>query len=325
MKTFSEYLSRRVAFNADVAENITLAVGAANDRGLTGDEWEQITPWGNFPNEKGLQRLTMAEGEAMVSSFNSLLTKLKTGFRGIPIYIGHPDVDPKRWPDDRRIGKIEGLEARADGLYCKPAWNDLGDKNKEQGYWLYPSGVWHFKKCPGGVIAPFELVSVGMTNTPNIAGVKPWAKNDDESRTATTVMAANMKCVMSARHHDPYGYLYGATSAANSSSAKQELKAHEAVSDGFSAGREIVQKQAEFIAQGHDDRTALLKAKIALPESAALHEKYVVDRAAIAAAEEKRKQSEDFIQRVHELMDKEKIPYHDAWMRLKKSAAEQSK
>jgi len=177
-------------------DNSDFIICAANARALTGEEWEQVTPWGNFPNEKGLQRVTPVQGRALVAAFNAQAEKSGNSFRGVPIYIGHPDVDPRVYTDHRRIGKIKDLSVRADGLYALVAWNDLGTKNKEEGYAVYPSAVWAFKRVGGGVIEPFELVSVGMTNVPVIKGVAPWSANSAQAEQVNELALCDAVAVM---------------------------------------------------------------------------------------------------------------------------------
>lgn len=141
-------------------------------------EWFQVAPYGEHPNRAGLQIFTTAQAAAMVTSFNSLAAKVGRLFRGIPIYAGHPDVDPARWPDARRLGKLTALEAKTDGLYAKASWNALGVENNENGYYVYPSPRWLCE--PGGKgMRPVELISVGLTNTPNIRASAPVTANDE--------------------------------------------------------------------------------------------------------------------------------------------------
>jgi hypothetical protein len=141
-------------------------------------EWFQVAPYGEHANRVGLQVFTKEAADKMVASFNSLASRVGRLFRGAPIYAGHPDVDPARWPDSRRLGKIVALEARNDGLYAKAEWNTLGAENNEQGYYVYPSPRWLCEKAAKG-ISPVELVSVGLTNTPNIRSSAPVTANDE--------------------------------------------------------------------------------------------------------------------------------------------------
>lgn len=155
----------------------------SNATDLSADGWLKIAPWGDHPNSVGLQRVQKEDGDAMVAAFNSLVGKAGRMFRGVPIFVGHPDRDPNRYPDKRRYGKITALESRADGLYAKPAFNDLGERVIEQGHYLYNSPVWALKR-EGNVVRPIELLSIGLTNEPNIKG-EPWAKNEAEETPAT--------------------------------------------------------------------------------------------------------------------------------------------
>ena len=116
----------------------------------------------------------------MVKGFNSTLAKIGRFFRGLPVYVGHPDGDPVRWPDEKRLGGVSALEAREDGLYCKVAWNSAGRENRAEGYYVYPSGAWYYNEeqaLATGIILPESLGSVGLTNNPNIGGVTPWTNS----------------------------------------------------------------------------------------------------------------------------------------------------
>jgi len=163
----------------------------SNATDLSADGWLKIAPWGDHPNSVGLQRVQKEDGDAMVAAFNSLVGKAGRMFRGVPIFVGHPDRDPNRYPDKRRYGKITALESRADGLYAKPAFNDLGERVIEQGHYLYNSPVWALKR-EGNVVRPIELLSIGLTNEPNIKG-EPWAKNEAEEAGDTEPLIADNK------------------------------------------------------------------------------------------------------------------------------------
>ena len=121
-----------VAFNSQLE---TLAVGIAINADVpalpqtSGDGWLMLAPYGEteyWQNEGGQLRkyaqvFQRDQAQKMVAAFNVAWTKRGTNFRGLPIYAGHPDVDPQRWPDDRRRGSVQAMEARADGLYVKAA------------------------------------------------------------------------------------------------------------------------------------------------------------------------------------------------------------
>ena len=175
-------------------KNKTLALGVNTaDRELTeSGGWLLLAPYGETPywhEEKTggggwkqyRQIFTQTQGERMVAAFNALAARRGEKFRGLPIYAGHPDADPVRWPDERRLGGVIGLEARRDGLYVRAAWNDLGEQNRAQGYLVYPSPAWLYDlrgARASGIIAPDELRSVGLTNTPRLPDVPAWTNSD---------------------------------------------------------------------------------------------------------------------------------------------------
>ena len=140
----------------------------------TTDGWIKIAPFGTYPGSRPgrPQHFTATEANAIVAEFKSLRGRAGRLFRGIPIYIGHPDQHPELYPDQRRLGKLVDLAARADGLYGEPAWNSLGEENQREGFWVYPSPRWD---APAGRpdFRPDRLISVGLTNTPRIAASEP--------------------------------------------------------------------------------------------------------------------------------------------------------
>ena len=146
----------------------------AIDFSESADGWFKISPYGVFRGKTPgrPQHVSVDNAKAMEGEFNSMLGTLGRMFRGIPIYHGHPDVDPEIWPDDRRIGKITKLDARADGLWGFAEWNSLGDQNKAEGWWIYPSPRWDSPKGQKN-FSPDRLISIGLTNTPRIEDSEP--------------------------------------------------------------------------------------------------------------------------------------------------------
>jgi len=287
---------KRPAIKRDsVAVNSACGYGelliTACNTALSGQDFEFLSPWGDHPNPAGLQRLTLASGLTMASALNAKRSQEGAAFRGAPIYIGHPDVDPVRYKDDRRIGRVDSIVARPDGLYVSIAYNDLGQKNEQEGYYVYPSAAWRFKRLPGGVIEPTELVSVGLTNTPNISGVKPWTANSIVE--STTPGAAKRE-------------------------AKQLLKEYTNQKENYSALTAIAQRQAQLQREKNmPEHQALLQAQIDLPESAAAAAGHLQNLDAVRKKNERRKSLKEFIDAVHARMDREGGSYASAWAREK--------
>jgi hypothetical protein len=156
----------------------------------TTDGWMKIAPYGTYPGSRPgrLQHFTQVEANAIVAEFRSLRGRAGRLFRGVPIYIGHPDQDPALYTDHRRLGKAIDLEARPDGLYGEVVWNALGEENQREGYWVYPSPRWD---APAGrpEFRPDRLISIGLTNTPRIATSEPVTNSEEVMGHGSSVMS----------------------------------------------------------------------------------------------------------------------------------------
>lgn len=141
-----------------------------------GDYWEKEgQTW-----KKYRQVVTKAHAERIVAAFNVQRQKQGAHWRGLPIYRGHPDADKTQWPNEERLGGIMDVEAREDGIYVKVAWNEEGERNRRNGFLIYPSPAWPYDaaiKRQTGRIEPVELRSVGMVNAPRITESAAWTNS----------------------------------------------------------------------------------------------------------------------------------------------------
>ena len=156
------------------------AIGAINEAIGTAD-WVRIAPYGEFPNEVGLQVVDRAGAEKMVAAFNTAVEKAANLWRGLPIYEGHPDEPAwlKQNPGYKRVavGRVKELQARDDGLYGRVAFNDQGNalvRGDAPAYEAHSprwgmAGITHRGKS---ACHPEALYSLGLTNTPNIPGTQ---------------------------------------------------------------------------------------------------------------------------------------------------------
>lgn len=186
-----------LAFNSAaercIAYSIATNIAAITDNSETtgGDDYKLLALFEDTPywieDGKGgfkclTQRFTPPQAAKIVAAFNAYRQRQGKGFIGMPIYRGHPDADPVRWPDDRRYGHLMDVVQRADGLYAKPAWNDLGLDNKKNHYLPYPSIAWLYDMAAAartGIIEPDEIQSVGLTNQPRMKNVPVWTNAED--------------------------------------------------------------------------------------------------------------------------------------------------
>ncbi len=159
-------------------------LGAINDAFDASQEWFRVSPYGDFPvvvtidgvKKRVTQRVDRASAEKMVSAFNSLSARAARFFRGLPIYIGHPD-----YPDwlakhpgtpTAAQGRIKELQVRDDGLWGRHVMSKAGAELISGEGAAFDSHSPHFGLLPqAGTIWPaVQLNSIGLTNSPNIPG-----------------------------------------------------------------------------------------------------------------------------------------------------------
>lgn len=153
--------------------------GLSNRFELLQEEWLQLAPYGEFPHSRGLQRVDRAAAQGMVEQFHSLRGRAGRLFGGAPFYVGHPDLPGATEAADRKAyGWVEDLEAREEGLFGRVKWSEAGLELLRNGHFKFLSPFWEARAIgvENGkrVYRPVALVSVGLTNQPNIP-VRPLA------------------------------------------------------------------------------------------------------------------------------------------------------
>lgn len=137
-------------------------------------QWLKLADYGDWPHPSGLQRFTPTSAATMVQGFQSLWGRLRRRFGGVPLYVGHPD-DPAfagqpGHDDTRAYAWITSLEARSDGLYIHPRWSEPGREMLRNAFYKFLSPRWQMRPLGDGTFEPVRLLSVGLTNNPNIPG-----------------------------------------------------------------------------------------------------------------------------------------------------------
>lgn len=133
-------------------------------------------PFGEYSHGVGLQVVDQEAGTRMAADLASFWGRARRLFAGAPIYMGHPDHHDAsiraQFPDARARGWCRQIEVQADGLLFRVKWNALGKSEIEDGQMAYHSPYWALERCtlPGGraAVRPIRLLSIGLTNTPNI-------------------------------------------------------------------------------------------------------------------------------------------------------------
>lgn len=138
--------------------------------------WIQLSPLGYYYHPFGKQYLSKESLNSCIKNTRSWFFLL--GLKKIPIYIGHPD-DPyfQQFPEHMNniiYGYVQDFCMRENGLWIQVAWKEIGEELIENGKYLYLSPRWEME-ASGECFLPKKLLSVGLTNTPNLP-VEPIIK-----------------------------------------------------------------------------------------------------------------------------------------------------
>jgi hypothetical protein len=181
------------------------AVVLANAAEIDADGWGLIAPFGEWPKtrmyrEHGqiksqdyLQVLDHTAAAALTGRENSLFGRLKRAFIGIPVYLGHgdlSDVDPHavtRPQPKLKLGVVDQVRQTPRGIEAHFALDHDGAAAVAAG-WKFPSAFWYVQptanaqspepkaQSPSPIrCRPFKLISVALTQFPNISGVESLA------------------------------------------------------------------------------------------------------------------------------------------------------
>ena len=136
--------------------------------------WMKLITYGEYPHPQGIQCIDYAFAQAMVARFHSFRGRLQRKFGGLPLYIGHPD-DPQfnQHPghqDTRAYAWIQDMDARDDGLWILVKWSEAGLQLIRNAFFKFFSPRWEMQPTDNGKFKPIRLLSVGLTNYPNIPG-----------------------------------------------------------------------------------------------------------------------------------------------------------
>jgi hypothetical protein len=184
LKVFGTLFPARVA-------GARAAIGAANELRAAeaaggAEEGETVwltVPYGVYAHPRGTQVVDEESALAMARHFGQIWARLARKFRGLPVYIGHPDARgrspeeqealAREYPDKRAYGWVEALEAGDEGLRALVRWGALGRELVRREAYAYFSPHWGMLPIleQPGMYRPVELFSLGLTNHPNIPGL----------------------------------------------------------------------------------------------------------------------------------------------------------
>jgi hypothetical protein len=132
-----------------------------------------LVNYGEYAHRLGIQVVNREAAEAMAEKFSRLWSRLARKFRGVPVYIGHPDDADFRGQaghgDTRAYGWVQQLDARSDGLWIRVRWSSAGIDLLENAHYKFLSPRWEMEKLADNKLKPRSLLSVGLTNCPNLS------------------------------------------------------------------------------------------------------------------------------------------------------------
>ena len=147
---------------------------------LAGDGWVQVTPCGEFPHVgAGVTQVIDREAcDRIAAAFN--VRKSDANFPGVLVDFDHFSLDTEK--SSEAAGWISDLESRDTGLWARVRWSDAGLSAVRGGRFRLMSPVFPAPSAcedlGGGKIRPVMLVSVALTNEPNIKGGMPIANRE---------------------------------------------------------------------------------------------------------------------------------------------------
>lgn len=155
---------------------------------LPADGWFHLVPRGEYPNttddgRKVMQVLDDAAFEAMLKNFEPKLLIDQEHF-------SH-DTDKS----SEAFGWIAELQKRADGIWGRVEWTDIGDAAVKNRRYRFLSPTWRQLQVLGNGerVRPLHLLDVGLTNQPNIRGMVPLSNRNDEFRRTDAADSNNNK------------------------------------------------------------------------------------------------------------------------------------
>ncbi len=155
-----------------------------------------FVPFGEYPHKQGLQIFDRTAAEGIVASHNSLPSRFKrfvTGANSYPVYVGHPDLPGSKDADKRAYGWIESMAVENDGLRLGVKWSEEGQKMVANAHFKYYSPYWWMKKDGKG-FRPSSLISMGLTNQPNIP--VPALANESAAEDSETLAGGCVRDVL---------------------------------------------------------------------------------------------------------------------------------
>lgn len=186
-----------------ISHQALFAIGRRIEVNAAESPWIPIAPAGRFKTSDGkfVQVLNSEAFQTVVDWFQSIGSKLKRvlGIDSVPVFLGHPDFAPDKWPQRKQLGTVTALKEIGSDLCAQIAWNAEGRQVIAEGKHIYPSAAWDCEQLGDATeITPAVLWSVGLWHKPNIKEVAPIlsinaSPEPEPEPTNTTTMLDQLK------------------------------------------------------------------------------------------------------------------------------------
>ena len=150
-----------------------------------------LCPYGNWAHKNGMQVVDKTAAEKIRNAFMQSFDRIW----GVPIYIGHPD-DGNTPAKAKSVGRVESVSVTEDGIAISARYRGDAYEKISSGRLKWLSPRWRMEKLDDGTFRPVRLISVGMTDNPNIPGSGSPLKSAAaaEAEESGGVRRASMEC-----------------------------------------------------------------------------------------------------------------------------------
>lgn len=160
------------------------------------DGWFQIVPLGEYPHEKSglVQVLDETATRRMAEDFANRARR--ADFPGLLIDFDHESHDSTK--SSQAAGWIVALQNRADGLWARVRWTDVGEAALRNGRFRLISPVFERRSAEdlgNSRVRPVRLLDAGLTNDPNLTNIPPLS-NRGGATPADSTEPTQMKTVL---------------------------------------------------------------------------------------------------------------------------------
>ena len=282
-------------------------------------------PWGRAI----MQKFDKAGAEKIAERLASMIVD---GEPGIPVYQGHPDVPElaSRYPDKGAIGWIKQITVKGDHCLLHVEW----DRFPGKGFgWMSPywGGEQTVKQGGGFLVTVDKLYSLGLVNNPNIRNFRlpnEEAENQPPTKGVQMTLEELLKLLGFAEGATPEEIkakaaefvaaleaVKTAEAKAQNACAEAEKKVNEANDALENAKKELEDAQKELA----NCKAEAEKSKTELANSQAEVEKLksLKTVSATMKLENQRKDTENRMSLVNEIMAEHKIDFDSAWTEAK--------